>query len=127
VSRAGGGLVEDRAIDMIDHSRITTFLALPGPPDHGQNNRIRTYIRVRTVASATVAQELMTQPSLLILDDRTSGPDPPLDRQVMRMLRQLADECPDSLLQFGAGGLEIAEYLLDESGGTVGVGGDQRD
>lgn len=40
---------------------------------------------------ASVALELLTQPSLLILDEPTSGLDPALDRQVMLMLRQLAD------------------------------------
>ncbi len=40
---------------------------------------------------ASVALELLTGPSLLILDEPTSGLDPALDRQVMLMLRQLAD------------------------------------
>jgi ABC transport system ATP-binding/permease protein len=40
---------------------------------------------------ASVAMELLTGPSLLILDEPTSGLDPALDRQVMTMLRQLAD------------------------------------
>ncbi|KAA0021479.1 FHA domain-containing protein [Antrihabitans cavernicola] len=40
---------------------------------------------------ASVALELLTGPSLLILDEPTSGLDPALDRQVMVMLRQLAD------------------------------------
>jgi len=40
---------------------------------------------------ASVALELLTGPSLLILDEPTSGLDPALDRQVMMMLRQLAD------------------------------------
>lgn len=40
---------------------------------------------------ASVAMELLTSPSLLILDEPTSGLDPALDRQVMTMLRQLAD------------------------------------
>ena len=35
--------------------------------------------------------ELLTGPSLLILDEPTSGLDPALDRQVMTMLRRLAD------------------------------------
>ncbi|OBH97362.1 FHA domain-containing protein [Mycobacterium sp. E2733] len=40
---------------------------------------------------ASVALELLTGPSLLILDEPTSGLDPALDRQVMLMLRHLAD------------------------------------
>src|ERR1700743_569705 len=40
---------------------------------------------------ASVALELLTQPSLLLLDEPTSGLDPASDRQVMLMLRQLAD------------------------------------
>jgi ABC-type multidrug transport system ATPase subunit len=40
---------------------------------------------------ASVALELLTGPSLLLLDEPTSGLDPALDRQVMLMLRRLAD------------------------------------
>ncbi len=40
---------------------------------------------------ASVALELLTGPSLLLLDEPTSGLDPALDRQVMLMLRELAD------------------------------------
>jgi ABC-type multidrug transport system ATPase subunit len=40
---------------------------------------------------ASVALELLTGPSLLILDEPTTGLDPALDRQVMTMLRRLAD------------------------------------
>lgn len=39
----------------------------------------------------SVAMELLTGPSLLILDEPTSGLDKALDRQVMAMLRRLAD------------------------------------
>ena len=39
---------------------------------------------------ASVALELLTEPSLLILDEPTSGLDPALDRQVMHTLRGLA-------------------------------------
>jgi ABC transport system ATP-binding/permease protein len=40
---------------------------------------------------ASVALELLTGPSLLVLDEPTTGLDPALDQQVMRMLRRLAD------------------------------------
>jgi ABC-type multidrug transport system ATPase subunit len=40
---------------------------------------------------ASVALELLTGPSLLILDEPTTGLDPALDSQVMMMPRQLAD------------------------------------
>jgi len=39
----------------------------------------------------SVALELLTNPELLFLDEPTSGLDPGLDRQVMNLLRELAD------------------------------------
>jgi ABC transport system ATP-binding/permease protein len=39
----------------------------------------------------SIAMELLTSPSLLVLDEPTTGLDPALDRQVMSMLRSLAD------------------------------------
>ena len=40
----------------------------------------------------SVALELLTKPSLLFLDEPTSGLDPGMDRSVMHMLRELADD-----------------------------------
>lgn len=40
----------------------------------------------------SVALEMLTQPSVLFLDEPTSGLDPGLDRQVMVILREMADE-----------------------------------
>lgn len=39
----------------------------------------------------SIAMELLTEPSLLVVDEPTTGVDPALDRQVMAMLRLLAD------------------------------------
>ena len=39
----------------------------------------------------SIAIELLTEPSFLVLDEPTTGLDPALDRQVMTMLRGLAD------------------------------------
>ena len=39
----------------------------------------------------SVALELLTKPSLLLLDEPTSGLDPGMDRDVMQLLRSLAD------------------------------------
>lgn len=39
----------------------------------------------------SIATELLTEPSLLVLDKPTTGLDPALDRQMMAMLRRLAD------------------------------------
>jgi ABC-type multidrug transport system ATPase subunit/pSer/pThr/pTyr-binding forkhead associated (FHA) protein len=39
----------------------------------------------------SIALELLTQPSLLFLDEPTSGLDPGMEKQVMRLLRELAD------------------------------------
>ncbi|MFB7614208.1 FHA domain-containing protein [Kitasatospora sp. NPDC056181] len=40
----------------------------------------------------SVALELLTKPSLIFLDEPTSGLDPGMDREVMQMLRGLADD-----------------------------------
>ncbi|MFC8450523.1 FHA domain-containing protein [Kitasatospora sp. NPDC057223] len=40
----------------------------------------------------SVALELLTKPSLIFLDEPTSGLDPGMDREVMQMLRTLADD-----------------------------------
>jgi ABC transport system ATP-binding/permease protein len=41
---------------------------------------------------ASVAMELLTEPSLFCLDEPTSGLDPALDKEVMQELRELADK-----------------------------------
>ncbi|MFD5461945.1 FHA domain-containing protein [Kitasatospora sp. NPDC127059] len=40
----------------------------------------------------SIALELLTKPSLLFLDEPTSGLDPGMERSVMRLLRELADD-----------------------------------
>jgi ABC-type multidrug transport system ATPase subunit len=80
------------------------------PPDAGEEDRQRVVAQVLEELEMTphadsrldklsggqrkrvsVALELLTGPSLLLLDEPTTGLDPALDQQVMRMLRQLAD------------------------------------
>lgn len=39
-----------------------------------------------------LAQELITQPSILLLDEPTSGLDPKTDSEIMKLLRELTDE-----------------------------------
>lgn len=79
--RVDGGSAErkqqvERVIDRLelDKNRDTIINRLSG----GQRKR------------ASVALELLTEPSLLILDEPTSGLDPAMDRQVMKTLRDLA-------------------------------------
>ncbi len=79
--RVDGGAQErkaqvERVIDRLEleNNRGTVISKLSG----GQRKR------------ASVALELLTEPSLLILDEPTSGLDPAMDRQVMKTLRELA-------------------------------------
>jgi ABC-type multidrug transport system ATPase subunit/pSer/pThr/pTyr-binding forkhead associated (FHA) protein len=81
--RVDGGSKErnkqvERVIERLelDKNRDTVISKLSG----GQRKR------------ASVALELLTEPSLLILDEPTSGLDPAMDRQVMKTLRELAVE-----------------------------------
>jgi len=102
--------------DDLVHGQLTVQQALNYaaelrlPPDTTSNERLALISRVlaeleltpfadQRVATlsggqrkrASVALELLTKPWLLVLDEPNSGLDPALDRQVMAMLRRLAD------------------------------------
>lgn len=84
----------------------------------------------------SVALELLTGPSLLVLDEPTTGLDPALDRAVMAMLRRLADagrvivvvthslafldEC-DQVLLLAPGGKAAFYGPPDELGSAMGA------
>ncbi len=85
---------------------------------------------------ASVALELLTGPSLLILDEPTTGLDPALDSQVMMMLRKLADagrtvlvvthsvsylDLCDQLLLLAPGGKTAFFGPPDEVGSVMGT------
>lgn len=61
----------------------------------------------------SVALEMLTQPSLMFLDEPTSGLDPGLDRQVMVLLREMADQGQTVVVVTHAvENLGLADYLL---------------
>jgi ABC-type multidrug transport system ATPase subunit len=68
----------------------------------------------------SVALELLTQPSLLFLDEPTSGLDPGLDRQVMNLLRDLADDGRTVfVVTHSVANLELCDNLLLMAPGGV--------
>ena len=61
----------------------------------------------------SVALEMLTKPALLFLDEPTSGLDPGLDRQVMILLRELADAGRTVVVvTHSVENLSLADYLL---------------
>ncbi len=74
---------------------------------------------------ASVALELLTEPSLLFLDEPTSGLDPGLDRQVMALLRKLADSGKTVVVvTHSVSNLDFADDLvLMAAGGRLGYFG----
>jgi ABC-type multidrug transport system ATPase subunit len=73
----------------------------------------------------SVALELLTEPLVLLLDEPTSGLDPGLDRQVMVLLRKLADEGRTVLVvTHSTANLDICDdVLVMAPGGKVGYFG----
>ncbi|MEU2718644.1 ATP-binding cassette domain-containing protein [Streptomyces sp. NPDC007205] len=68
---------------------------------------------------ASVAVELLTKPSLMFLDEPTSGLDPGMDRDVMELLRGLADDGRTVLVvTHSVGALELCDKVL-----VLGPGG----
>jgi ABC-type multidrug transport system ATPase subunit/pSer/pThr/pTyr-binding forkhead associated (FHA) protein len=74
---------------------------------------------------ASVALELLTEPVLLFLDEPTSGLDPGLDRQVMALLRALADSGKTVVVvTHSVSNLDFADDLiLMAAGGKLGYFG----
>lgn len=74
---------------------------------------------------ASVALELLTEPALLFLDEPTSGLDPGLDRQVMALLRKLADSGKTVVVvTHSVSNLDFADDLvLMAAGGRLGYFG----
>ena len=147
--------------DDVVHGRLTVTQALnfaaelrmPADTTDGDRRRVMVQIleELELTAHATtridklsggqrkrvsVALELLTGPSLLVLDEPTTGLDPALDRAVMAMLRRLADagrvivvvthslafldDC-DQVLLLAPGGKAAFCGPPDELGSTMGA------
>ena len=76
----------------------------------------------------SVALELLTKPSLIFLDEPTSGLDPGMDRDVMQLLRGLADDGRTVLVvTHSVAELAICDQLLVMApGGSVAYFGPPR-
>jgi ABC-type multidrug transport system ATPase subunit len=78
--------IQDRVNDIIDKLELTKAKnVIIGSPEKrgisgGQRKRVN------------LAQELITQPTILFMDEPTSGLDPRSDHKIMKLLRTLADE-----------------------------------
>jgi ABC-type multidrug transport system ATPase subunit/ABC-type multidrug transport system permease subunit len=81
--------------DDILHTQLTVRRALGYAAELGLEQRADQVISSLSGGQrkrVSVALELLTKPSLLFLDEPTSGLDPGMDRSVMHMLRDLADD-----------------------------------
>lgn len=67
----------------------------------------------------SIALEILSEPLLLLLDEPTSGLDPGLDREVMRLLREIADRgCSVVVITHTPDNLGLADQVL-----VMGSGG----
>jgi len=93
---------EQRIVEVLSELRLlerknTKILRLSG----GQKKRV------------SIALELLTQPSLFFLDEATSGLDPATDREVMQILRHIADSGKTVLLiTHATENVKIADIVL---------------
>jgi ABC transport system ATP-binding/permease protein len=81
-------LPPDTTRDEIDHE-IESALAMTGLTEH-RHTRIRE-LSGGQAKRAGLANELLSRPSLLFLDEATSGLDEETDREVMELFRRIAD------------------------------------
>ncbi|NYI03335.1 ABC transporter ATP-binding protein/permease [Allostreptomyces psammosilenae] len=140
--------------DDILHSQLTVRTALryaaklrfPGDTDAAERNRRveevlnelglahRADNKITALSGGqrkrvSVALELLTKPSLIFLDEPTSGLDPGLDKQVMEMLRSLADDGRTiAVVTHSVANLDICDHLLVMApGGKVAYFGPPQD
>ena len=108
-------------------ARITELLGELGLSDHADTQISRlSGGQQRRVA---IALEMLTNPSMLILDEPTAGLDPSLVLQIMRLLRRLADQGKRVfVVTHDLEHLSLVDHVLIlRSGGTVAYYGPPAD